>query len=168
MKTFVWFAKLSNVEYKIYVYLLYDVLFQTYMFKYDSVHGQWKNHEIKVKDSKTLLFDEKAVTVYGIRWGDPYPVLSHVHWFPSIWCVKMPFHFMLKKPRGDPMGWGWCWVCCWVNWCIHWQGQGCSSFEGIGLVGLLLWLWSIELSDPLLFSHRFHMVSYIVLCFFLA
>lgn len=67
MKTFVWFAKLSNVEYKIYVYLLYDVLFQTYMFKYDSVHGQWKNHEIKVKDSKTLLFDEKAVTVYGIR-----------------------------------------------------------------------------------------------------
>ena len=41
---------------------------QTYMFKYDSVHGQWKHHDIKVKDSKTLLFGEKAVTVFGIRY----------------------------------------------------------------------------------------------------
>lgn len=40
---------------------------QTYMFKYDSVHGQWKHHELKVKDEKTLLFGEKAVTVFGFR-----------------------------------------------------------------------------------------------------
>ncbi|KAK8996137.1 hypothetical protein V6N11_076385 [Hibiscus sabdariffa] len=40
--------------------------YMTYMFKYDSVHGQWKHHELKVKDSKTLLFCEKPVTVFGI------------------------------------------------------------------------------------------------------
>ncbi|KAG4118790.1 hypothetical protein ERO13_D11G039000v2 [Gossypium hirsutum] len=50
--------------------------YMTYMFKYDSVHGQWKHHELKVKDSKTLLFGEKPVTVFGIRnpeeipWGE--------------------------------------------------------------------------------------------------
>ncbi|KAJ9683297.1 hypothetical protein PVL29_019051 [Vitis rotundifolia] len=48
----------------------------TYMFKYDSVHGQWKHHDIKVKDSKTLLFGDKAVTVFGVKnpeeipWGE--------------------------------------------------------------------------------------------------
>lgn len=41
---------------------------QTYMFKYDSVHGQWKHHELKLKDSKTLLFGEKEVTVFGFRY----------------------------------------------------------------------------------------------------
>ncbi|XP_021890336.1 glyceraldehyde-3-phosphate dehydrogenase 2, cytosolic [Carica papaya] len=50
--------------------------YMTYMFKYDTVHGQWKHHELKVKDSKTLLFGEKPVTVFGIRnpeeipWGE--------------------------------------------------------------------------------------------------
>ncbi|URD83336.1 hypothetical protein MUK42_33157 [Musa troglodytarum] len=50
--------------------------YMTYMFKYDTVHGSWKHHEIKVKDSKTLLFGEKEVTVFGIRnpeeipWGE--------------------------------------------------------------------------------------------------
>ncbi|CAL5399271.1 unnamed protein product [Camellia sinensis] len=39
----------------------------TYMFKYDSVHGHWKHSDVKVKDSKTLLFGEKPVTVFGIR-----------------------------------------------------------------------------------------------------
>ncbi|KAJ9564004.1 hypothetical protein OSB04_009164, partial [Centaurea solstitialis] len=49
---------------------------QTYMFKYDTVHGQWKHHELKVKDEKTLIFGEKPVTVFGIRnpedipWGE--------------------------------------------------------------------------------------------------
>jgi glyceraldehyde 3-phosphate dehydrogenase len=38
------------------------------MFKYDTVHGQWKHHELKVKDSKTLLFGEKSVTVFGVRY----------------------------------------------------------------------------------------------------
>lgn len=37
------------------------------MFKYDSVHGQWKHHDIKVKDEKTLLFGEKSVKVFGTR-----------------------------------------------------------------------------------------------------
>ncbi|KAG6476499.1 hypothetical protein ZIOFF_065741 [Zingiber officinale] len=50
--------------------------YMTYMFKYDTVHGQWKHNEIKVKDSKTLLFGEKEVIVFGIRnpeeipWGE--------------------------------------------------------------------------------------------------
>ncbi|XP_039011587.1 glyceraldehyde-3-phosphate dehydrogenase 2, cytosolic-like [Hibiscus syriacus] len=50
--------------------------YMTYMFKYDSVHGQWKHHELEVKDSKTLLFGEKPVTVFGFRnpeeipWGE--------------------------------------------------------------------------------------------------
>ncbi|KAG8082431.1 hypothetical protein GUJ93_ZPchr0014g47589 [Zizania palustris] len=50
--------------------------YMTYMFKYDTVHGQWKHHDVKVKDSKTLLFGEKEVTVFGCRnpeeipWGE--------------------------------------------------------------------------------------------------
>ncbi|KAG9147265.1 hypothetical protein Leryth_018004 [Lithospermum erythrorhizon] len=48
----------------------------TYMFKYDSVHGQWKHNELKVHDDKTLLFGEKPVRVFGVRnpeeipWGE--------------------------------------------------------------------------------------------------
>jgi glyceraldehyde-3-phosphate dehydrogenase/erythrose-4-phosphate dehydrogenase len=45
-----------------------DVPSQTYMFKYDSVHGHWKHSDIKVKDTKTLLFGGKAVTVFGVRY----------------------------------------------------------------------------------------------------
>ncbi|KAJ6869161.1 glyceraldehyde-3-phosphate dehydrogenase [Populus alba x Populus x berolinensis] len=50
--------------------------YMTYMFKYDTVHGPWKHHELKVKDSKTLLFGERPVTVFGSRnpeeipWGE--------------------------------------------------------------------------------------------------
>ncbi|KAL7161781.1 hypothetical protein ACSBR2_042288 [Camellia fascicularis] len=47
--------------------------YMTYMFKYDSVHGQWKHHELKVKDSKTLLFGEKAVAVFGLRNPEEIP-----------------------------------------------------------------------------------------------
>ncbi|XP_018444353.1 glyceraldehyde-3-phosphate dehydrogenase GAPC2, cytosolic-like isoform X1 [Raphanus sativus] len=47
--------------------------FETCMFKYDSVHGQWKHHEIKVKDEKTLLCGEKPVTVFGIRNPEDIP-----------------------------------------------------------------------------------------------
>ncbi|XP_068645454.1 glyceraldehyde-3-phosphate dehydrogenase 2, cytosolic-like [Aristolochia californica] len=47
--------------------------YMTYMFKYDSVHGQWKNQELKVKDSKTLLFGEKPVTVFGFRNPEEIP-----------------------------------------------------------------------------------------------
>ncbi|CAA7404870.1 unnamed protein product [Spirodela intermedia] len=49
-----------------------DVEF-TYMFKYDSVHGTWKHHELKVKDSKTLLFGEMSITVFGIRNPEEIP-----------------------------------------------------------------------------------------------
>ncbi|KAE8807396.1 glyceraldehyde-3-phosphate dehydrogenase [Hordeum vulgare] len=42
------------------------------MFKYDTVHGQWKHHEVKVKDSKTLLFGEKEVAVFGCRFVTIY------------------------------------------------------------------------------------------------
>ena len=38
------------------------------MFKYDSVHGHWKHSDIKLKDNKTLLFGEKAVTVFGCSY----------------------------------------------------------------------------------------------------
>ncbi|KAF5813786.1 putative glyceraldehyde-3-phosphate dehydrogenase (phosphorylating) [Helianthus annuus] len=41
------------------------VEYMTYMFKYDSVHGAWKHHELKVKDDQTLLFGEKLVTIFG-------------------------------------------------------------------------------------------------------
>ncbi|XP_061351958.1 glyceraldehyde-3-phosphate dehydrogenase, cytosolic-like isoform X1 [Gastrolobium bilobum] len=50
--------------------------YMTYMFKYDTVHGQYKHHEITLKDNKTLLFGSKPVTVFGIRnpeeipWGE--------------------------------------------------------------------------------------------------
>ncbi|XP_058194412.1 glyceraldehyde-3-phosphate dehydrogenase, cytosolic-like [Rhododendron vialii] len=47
--------------------------YMTYMFKYDSVHGQWKHHDVKVKDSKTILFDEKPVTVFGLRNPEEIP-----------------------------------------------------------------------------------------------
>ncbi|CAM8947630.1 unnamed protein product [Rhodiola kirilowii] len=47
--------------------------YMTYMFKYDSVHGQWKHHELKVTDSKTLLFGEKPVTVFGFRNPEEIP-----------------------------------------------------------------------------------------------
>ncbi|GKV43479.1 hypothetical protein SLEP1_g50767 [Rubroshorea leprosula] len=39
-----------------------------YMFKCDSVHDQWNHDELKVEDEKTLLFGEKAVRVFGIRF----------------------------------------------------------------------------------------------------
>ncbi|CAL5428497.1 unnamed protein product [Camellia sinensis] len=47
--------------------------YMTYMFKYDSVHGHWKHSNVKVKDSKTLLFGEKPVTVFGIRNPEEIP-----------------------------------------------------------------------------------------------
>ncbi|KAG2706759.1 hypothetical protein I3760_05G117400 [Carya illinoinensis] len=43
------------------------------MFKYDTVHGHWKHNDIKVKDSNTLLFGEKPVTVFGIRNPEEIP-----------------------------------------------------------------------------------------------
>ncbi|KAF9666288.1 hypothetical protein SADUNF_Sadunf16G0214100 [Salix dunnii] len=45
----------------------------TYMFKYDTVHGQWKHGDIKVKDEKTLLFGDKPVSVFGVRNPEEIP-----------------------------------------------------------------------------------------------
>ncbi|KAK1387011.1 hypothetical protein POM88_015189 [Heracleum sosnowskyi] len=39
----------------------------------DSVHGQWKHNELKVKDEKTLLFSEKPVKVFGIKNPEDIP-----------------------------------------------------------------------------------------------
>ncbi|KAK9925450.1 hypothetical protein M0R45_033774 [Rubus argutus] len=49
-----------------------DAQYMTYMFKYDSVHGQWKHHELKVKDEKTLLFGDKPIKVFDSRWDPSY------------------------------------------------------------------------------------------------
>lgn len=46
------------------------------MFKYDTVHGQWKKHELKVKDEQTLLFGDKPVKVYGKRYLPPLLALG--------------------------------------------------------------------------------------------
>ncbi|KAM1682554.1 hypothetical protein EV1_033492 [Malus domestica] len=47
--------------------------YMTYMFKYNTVHGAWKHHELKVRDSKTLLFGENLVAVFRIRNPDEIP-----------------------------------------------------------------------------------------------
>ena len=51
---------------------LADARTLSHLLKYDSVHGQWKKGEIKVKDSKTLLFGDKPVTVFGMKYVSPY------------------------------------------------------------------------------------------------
>ncbi|KAI3784344.1 hypothetical protein L1987_43442 [Smallanthus sonchifolius] len=45
-----------------------------HMFKYDIVHGQWKHHEVKVKDEKILLFDGKHVTVFWLPEPKRHPM----------------------------------------------------------------------------------------------
>ena len=111
-------------------------LLQTYMFKYDTVHGQWKHHDIKVKDSKTLLFGDKPVTVFGCRWA--FSIIFFATsvlflYFLSICCDwwLTVIELFLKEPRGDPVGRGWCWICCGIHWSLYWQGQGCCALEGI-------------------------------------
>ncbi|XP_052723767.1 glyceraldehyde-3-phosphate dehydrogenase 2, cytosolic-like [Vigna angularis] len=58
------------------LFLLYLLLSYTRQALTDTVHGQFKNCEIKIKDSKTLLFGSSSVNVYGIRnpeeipWGE--------------------------------------------------------------------------------------------------
>jgi len=47
--------------------------YMNYMFKYDSVHGQWKHHEVKVNDTKTLLFGEKSGAVFDFRNPEEIP-----------------------------------------------------------------------------------------------
>ncbi|KAL8043771.1 hypothetical protein ABFS82_08G006600 [Erythranthe guttata] len=55
---------------------LFTADYMASMLKYDSVRGQWKKDEIKVKDSKTLLFGNKPVAVFRMKnpeevpWGE--------------------------------------------------------------------------------------------------
>ncbi|KAI7752625.1 hypothetical protein M8C21_006402, partial [Ambrosia artemisiifolia] len=55
--------------------VLINLIHMTCMFKYETVYGQWKHHELKLKEEKTLLFGEKPVSVSGFRnleeipWG---------------------------------------------------------------------------------------------------
>ncbi|KAL6136202.1 hypothetical protein ACLB2K_061503 [Fragaria x ananassa] len=42
--------------------------YMIYMFKYDSVHGKWKHqHELKLKDDKTILFGDHPIRVFEGR-----------------------------------------------------------------------------------------------------
>ncbi|XP_050380045.1 glyceraldehyde-3-phosphate dehydrogenase, cytosolic-like [Argentina anserina] len=42
--------------------------YMIYMFKYDSVHGKWKNHhEVTLKDDNTILFGDHPVRVFKGR-----------------------------------------------------------------------------------------------------
>ncbi|CAI5999790.1 unnamed protein product [Closterium sp. NIES-64] len=51
-----------------------DTTYMVYMFKYDTVHGQWKG-DVSVKDESTLIFGGKEVKVFAkrdpaeIAWG---------------------------------------------------------------------------------------------------
>ncbi|XP_061366536.1 glyceraldehyde-3-phosphate dehydrogenase, cytosolic [Gastrolobium bilobum] len=47
--------------------------YMTYMFKYDSVHGQWKHFDVTIKDSNTLLFGDKPVTIFAHRNPEEIP-----------------------------------------------------------------------------------------------
>ncbi|ESW23561.1 hypothetical protein PHAVU_004G057700 [Phaseolus vulgaris] len=47
--------------------------YMAYMFKYDTVHGQFKNCELKIKDDKTLLFGTSSVNVFGARNPEEIP-----------------------------------------------------------------------------------------------
>jgi len=77
------------------------------MFKYDTVHGQWKHHDIKVKDSKTLLFGEKAVSIFGCRYliSIIFVATSILLWLNDLvigglnWCW-----FSLRNPEEIPWG----------------------------------------------------------------
>ncbi|KAM5581892.1 glyceraldehyde-3-phosphate dehydrogenase, cytosolic-like [Rosa sericea] len=45
-----------------------DAKYMIYMFKYDSVHGRWKHqHELSLKDEKTILFGDHPVRIFDGR-----------------------------------------------------------------------------------------------------
>ena len=90
------------------------------------------------KDSKTLLFGDKPVTIFGIRYS-PVPSPAYfVHGLSlfvqalalSLWA-NVWIASILQEPWLDPVGWGWCQLCQGIHLCLHWQGQGCCASEGI-------------------------------------
>ncbi|PQP94657.1 hypothetical protein Pyn_29775 [Prunus yedoensis var. nudiflora] len=68
-----------------------NIEYMSYMFKYDSVHGQWKHHELKAKDDKTLLFGDKPVRL--VR-----PKLARLKF-----QLDCPF-ISTREPEGIPWG----------------------------------------------------------------
>lgn len=75
------------------------------MFKYDSVHGHWKHSDVKVKDSKTLLFGEKAVTVFGVRYHNLF-ICREL--FDSIWVLLQLIECWINHDFRNPeeIPWG--------------------------------------------------------------
>ncbi|CAN6344031.1 unnamed protein product [Urochloa humidicola] len=62
------------------------------MFKYDTVHGQWKHHDVKGKDSKTLLFGEEEVVVFGYR-----SMLDNFVKLVSWYCLMIKFYAVTSR-----------------------------------------------------------------------
>lgn len=142
------------------LFLVCDWEMQTYMFKYDSVHGHWKHHDVKVKDSKTLLFGEKSVTVFGVRWGLNFLELYGCLIGEEVGDLSLGFNVLLflvdfQEPRRDPMGWDRCWLCCGIYWSVHWQGQGRCPLEGLVSNYLIFWLWLYEIDNDVDFGLQF-------------
>lgn len=38
------------------------------MFNYDTVHGRWKHNDVKLKNENTLLFGDKPVSIFAVRY----------------------------------------------------------------------------------------------------
>ncbi|KAL6182574.1 hypothetical protein ACLB2K_043993 [Fragaria x ananassa] len=46
---------------------------QVYMFKHDTVHGAWKNCDVKLKNANHVYFGNKEVTIFAISREDEVP-----------------------------------------------------------------------------------------------
>jgi glyceraldehyde 3-phosphate dehydrogenase len=51
--------------------------YMAYMLKFDSVHGQWKKHDIKAQTENSLLLGGKPVAVYGLKDPSEIPWGKH-------------------------------------------------------------------------------------------
>jgi len=51
--------------------------YMAYMLKFDSVHGQWKKHDIKAQSDNSLLLGGKPVAVYGLKDPSEIPWGKH-------------------------------------------------------------------------------------------
>ncbi|XP_050378157.1 glyceraldehyde-3-phosphate dehydrogenase, cytosolic-like [Argentina anserina] len=47
--------------------------YMVYMFKHDTVHGAWKNCDVKLKNANHIYFGNKAVTIFAISREDEVP-----------------------------------------------------------------------------------------------
>lgn len=48
------------------------------MFKHDTVHGAWKNCDVKLKNANHVLFGNKEVAIFAIRY-DTVPVEFNIY-----------------------------------------------------------------------------------------